>query len=30
MGRVYKALDTQVKEKVALKVIKPEVASMRK
>jgi serine/threonine-protein kinase len=25
MGRVYKALDTQVNEKVALKLIKPEV-----
>jgi tetratricopeptide (TPR) repeat protein/tRNA A-37 threonylcarbamoyl transferase component Bud32 len=25
MGRVYKALDTEVKEKVALKLIKPEV-----
>ena len=26
MGRVYKALDTQVNEKIALKLIKPEVA----
>ncbi|MGB7295697.1 MAG: protein kinase [Candidatus Aminicenantales bacterium] len=26
MGRVYKALDTEVSEKVALKLIKPEVA----
>jgi len=26
MGRVYKALDTKVKEKVALKLIKPEIA----
>jgi tetratricopeptide (TPR) repeat protein len=26
MGRVYKALDTEVNEKVALKLIKPEVA----
>jgi len=26
MGRVYKALDTQVNEKVALKLIKPEIA----
>jgi serine/threonine protein kinase/Tfp pilus assembly protein PilF len=27
MGRVYKAFDTKIKEKVALKLIKPEVAS---
>ena len=27
MGRVYKVLDTKIKEKVALKLIKPEVAS---
>jgi serine/threonine protein kinase/tetratricopeptide (TPR) repeat protein len=27
MGRVYKVYDTQIKEKIALKVIKPEVAS---
>ena len=27
MGRVYKVFDTKVKEKIALKVIKPEVAS---
>ena len=27
MGRVYKAYDTKIKEKVALKLIKPEVAS---
>src|SRR4030043_1364234 len=27
MGRVYKALDTKINEKVALKLIKPEVAS---
>jgi len=26
MGRVYKALDTKVKEKVALKLIRPEIA----
>jgi len=29
MGRVYKVFDTKVKEKVALKLIKPEVASDR-
>jgi tetratricopeptide (TPR) repeat protein/tRNA A-37 threonylcarbamoyl transferase component Bud32 len=29
MGRVYKVLDTKIKEKVALKLIKPEVASDR-
>ncbi len=27
MGRVYKAFDTKIKEKVALKLIKPEIAS---
>ena len=27
MGRVYKATDTKIKEKVALKLIKPEIAS---
>ncbi len=27
MGRVYKALDTEVNEKIALKVIRPEVAA---
>ena len=27
MGRVYKAFDTKIKEKVALKLIKPEVAA---
>ena len=27
MGRVYKVLDTKIKEKVALKLIKPEIAS---
>ncbi len=27
MGRVYKALDTEVQEKVALKLIKPEIAA---
>ena len=27
MGRVYKAFDTKIKERVALKLIKPEVAS---
>ncbi|MFC2166205.1 protein kinase [Acidobacteriota bacterium] len=26
MGRVYKALDTEVKEKIAVKLIKPEIA----
>lgn len=30
MGRVYKATDTKIKEKVALKLIKPEIASDRK
>lgn len=29
MGRVYKVLDTKINEKVALKLIKPEVASDR-
>jgi tetratricopeptide (TPR) repeat protein/predicted Ser/Thr protein kinase len=27
MGRVYKALDSEIKDKVALKVLKPEIAS---
>jgi len=27
MGRVYKVFDTKVKEKVALKIIRPEIAS---
>ncbi len=27
MGKVYKALDTEIKEKVALKLIKPEIAA---
>jgi serine/threonine protein kinase len=27
MGRVYKATDTKISEKVALKLIKPEIAS---
>jgi len=30
MGRVYKALDTEVNEKVALKLIKPEIAADKK
>jgi serine/threonine protein kinase/Tfp pilus assembly protein PilF len=30
MGRVYKAVDTRIKEKVALKLIKPEISSERK
>jgi serine/threonine protein kinase len=30
MGRVYKATDTKIKEKVALKLIKPEIASDKK
>ena len=30
MGRVYKALDTEVNEKVAIKLIKPEIASDKK
>jgi TolB-like protein/Flp pilus assembly protein TadD/predicted Ser/Thr protein kinase len=29
MGRVYKVIDTKIREKVALKLIKPEVASDR-
>ncbi len=27
MGRVYKAFDTEIKEKIALKIINPEIAS---
>ncbi|MFC2158200.1 protein kinase, partial [Acidobacteriota bacterium] len=30
MGRVYKVLDTETKEKIALKLIKPEIASDKK
>lgn len=30
MGRVYKAIDTRINEKVALKLIKPEIASDKK
>jgi serine/threonine protein kinase/Tfp pilus assembly protein PilF len=30
MGRVYKALDTKIKEKIALKLIKPEIAKDKK
>ena len=30
MGRVYKALDTEVNEKVAIKLIKPEIAADKK
>ncbi|MBD3415501.1 MAG: protein kinase, partial [Candidatus Aminicenantes bacterium] len=30
MGRVYKAVDTKIKEKVALKLIKPEIAADKK
>jgi serine/threonine protein kinase/tetratricopeptide (TPR) repeat protein len=30
MGRVYKALDTKIKEKIALKLIKPEIAKEKK
>jgi serine/threonine protein kinase/Tfp pilus assembly protein PilF len=30
MGKVYKALDTEIKERIALKLIKPEIASDRK
>jgi serine/threonine protein kinase len=29
MGRVYKVLDTKIKEKIALKLIRPEIASDR-
>ena len=29
MGRLYKAFDTKIKEKVALKLIRPEIASDR-
>jgi len=29
MGKVYKVLDTKIKEKIALKLIKPEIASDR-
>jgi len=29
MGRVYKVFDTDIKEKVALKLLKPEIASDR-
>ena len=30
MGKVYKALDSKIKEKIALKLIKPEIASNKK
>jgi len=30
MGRVYKALDTEVNEKIAIKLIKPEIAKEKK
>ena len=30
MGRVYKATDTEIKEKIALKLIKPEISSDKK
>jgi len=30
MGKVYKALDTEINEKVAIKLIKPEIASDKK
>ena len=30
MGKVYKALDTKINEKIALKLIKPEIASDKK
>jgi hypothetical protein len=29
MGRVYKVFDTEIKEKVALKLLKPEIVSNR-
>ena len=29
MGKVYKVFDTKIKEKIALKLIKPEIASDR-
>ncbi len=30
MGKVYKAVDTRINEKIALKLIKPEIASDKK
>ena len=30
MGRIYKVLDTKIKEKIALKLLKPEIASDKK
>jgi len=30
MGRVYKVLDTKIREKIALKLIKPEIAKDKK
>ena len=30
MGRVYKAVDTRINEKIALKLIKPEISSDKK
>ncbi len=30
MGKVYKAVDTKIKEKIAIKLIKPEIASDKK
>ncbi|MGD8540246.1 MAG: zinc-ribbon domain-containing protein, partial [Candidatus Aminicenantes bacterium] len=30
MGRVYKAQDTEIKERIALKLIKPEISSDKK
>ena len=30
MGKVYKAVDTEIKEKIALKLVKPEIASDQK